>query len=177
MAQRNQQPGILAQEREPHPDEQMHPGEGGESAADERAEGGANGQMQELFALVSSRVTDALAAAAEGLDTAMKADPYQAAVEFGTDAVREVANAAEEAGKQLPFEVLFAAGLQAIKDIAGIAVEKGYLAEDEIEVFLKEVLQQSIQRYTRSDMDDGKLSEDDFARVQQGMAGAAEGAI
>lgn len=128
-------------------------------------------RLLELVQLVVARTREALAGVASELDSSLKADPVQGAVEIGTRALRGVANAAEEAGKPLSFEVVINAGLVVIQDIAAIAVEKGYLDEQGIEVFLKEVFQQSVAAYARMDMDDGKIGEQELAAITGRMEG------
>lgn len=155
----------------------LEAGEPGESAeAPEPGEGGAQAgvdpKLMELSSLVVARVRDALAAAGEDLKTTLKADPVQGAVEIGTRAVREVAMGAEKAGRALPFEAILVAGMQVIKDMAEIAVELGYLPEDQIETFLKEVFQQSVRAYAKLDMDAGLIDQQSLAAVQQKMGGA-----
>lgn len=130
---------------------------------------GLDPRLLELVQLVVARTREALVASAGELDTALKADPVQAGVEFGVRALRAVVGAAEEAGKPLSFEVVINAGIVVIQDIASIAVEKGYLADGEIETFLKEVFQQSIAAYARMDMDEGKLTKEQMAAVTGGM--------
>jgi len=139
-------------------------------------QGKPNPQQVELFQLVTSRVLDALTKVGKDLDAALKADPFTAAVHFGTNALRQVIMAAEQAGKQIPFEVVFAAGLQTIKEIGEIASQKGYLQDEQIPVFLKEVLQQSLQQYTQMDVKDGRISPEQRSQLdakmgsQQGQA-------
>ena len=154
------EPGF--EEQDPR-DTDEQPGDDGAAAVDPR--------LLELVQLVVARTRDALAASASELDTALKADPVQAAIEFGVRALRGVASAAEEAGKPLSFEVVINAGVVVIQDIASIAVEKGYLQEAGIETFLKEVFQQSVAAYARLDMDDGKIGQEDMAAITGGMGG------
>lgn len=165
--------GALAAQDDNDADEMGAAPEGADDGGTE--EGAAPGQARldprllELVQLVVARTRDALAASPSELDTALKADPVQAAVQFGTRALRGVATAAEQAGKPLSFEVLVNAGLVVIQDIASIAVEKGYMAEGEIETFLKEVFQQSIAAYARMDLDDGKIDQKDVAALTGSM--------
>lgn len=140
-------------------------GQGEEGGSESRV----NPQMVEAVQLVAARAQDALASMARDLDAALKADPVRAAVEFGVRALRGVVGAAEQAGKQLPFEVVLNAGIVVIQVIADIANQKGYLADDDIEPFLKEVFQQSVAAYAKLDARDGKLGQKDMQAVQAAM--------
>lgn len=155
--------GVLSQ--------QAQAGGGSDVAADPK--------MQELFKLITARTLEALAHVGKDFDAALRADPVQAAVQFGTSALRSVVGGATKAGVKAPFEVIFAAGLQTIKEIGAIAAEKGYLPDDQIEVFLKEALQQSLQRYTQLDMKDGLISPEQRdmlgQKLQQGAQQAQPG--
>lgn len=132
-------------------------------------------RMMELFALVVSRVRQALTKVAKDLDVALKADPVHGAVQFGTTALREVVMAAEKAGKKLPFDVIAASGMQIIKDIATIANEKGYLQDEGIEVFLKEAWQQSLSQYAKMDAKDGLLTTEQMQAVKEKVGGGMPG--
>jgi hypothetical protein len=144
--------------------------EGGEDA--EGGEGGGEGEKtyskedRELFDLVVGRTMKALSQNADDLDTALKADPIRATVEFGTSALRTVAMGAGDAGSPISFDILAQAGMQVIKELAGIANEKGYLADEEIETFLKECFQQSLSKYTKMDAADGTLKQEDLDKVK-----------
>jgi hypothetical protein len=180
--------GVLAQAQEEPvlpgdpstPDDSMEH-EGAEPAEMEAQEGAAEGgeektytkEDRELFDLVVGRTMKALSTNAQDLDTALKADPIQAAVEFGTSALRTVAQGAGDAGKPISFDILAQAGMQVIKELAGIANDKGYLPDEEIETFLKEAFQQSLSKYTKMDADDGTLKKEDLAKVK-GLAGPRE---
>ncbi len=182
-------PGALAQAAE-EPPEPVLPGdpatpddstehEGAESAELEAQEGAAEGgedaeepeanspQDKELFDLVVARTLEALTSNAQDLDTALKADPIQATVMMGTSALRTVAKAADDAGKPIKFEVLIQAGMQVIKELGGIANEKGYLPDDQIDVFLKESFQQSLSQYAKMDIEDGDLAPEDLKKLSQ----------
>lgn len=179
-------PGALAQAAE-EPPEPVLPGdpatpddstehEGAESAELEAKEGAAEGgedpeanspQDKELFDLVVARTLDALTSNAQDLDTALKADPIQATVTMGTSALRTVAKAADDAGKPIKFEVLIQAGMQVIKELGGIANEKGYLPDDQIDVFLKESFQQSLSQYAKMDIEDGDMAPEDLKKLGQ----------
>lgn len=161
-----QQKGALAaamagDEQGGQPAEQQPGQQGGEM--DQR--------MVEAVQLVTGRATQALEASASELDTALKADPVQAAVQFGTRALRSVVMAAAEAGKELPFQVILNAGVALIQVIGTIANDKGYLPDEQIEVFLKEAFQQSVQAYARMDMDDGLIDDKQMQAVGGAMAG------
>lgn len=132
--------------------------------------------LSEGFQLVVARVRQALAKVGESLDSALKADPYHGAIEFGVRALRSVVGAAEKAGKPIPFEVMLAAGVQVVKDLASIANEKGYLDDSEIETFLKEVLQQAMQQFIQLDADEGKMSPEQANAVGSKIA-EAQGAM
>jgi hypothetical protein len=121
---------------------------------------------RELFDLVVGRTMKALSTNAQDLDTALKADPIKATVEFGTSALRTVAMGAGDAGQEISFDILAQAGMQVIKELAGIANDKGYLADEEIETFLKECFQQSLSKYTKMDADDGTLKKEDLDKVK-----------
>lgn len=160
-------PGL--EEREPgeqqEPSEPQGPADSGAKPVDPK--------MLELVQLVAARAQQALAKSASELDSALKADPVQAAVEFGANALRGVVQAAEQAGKTLPFEVVINAGVALIQVIATIASEKGYLPDDQIETFLKEVFQQSVSAYAKMDVDDGLIGEQDQQAVQSAMSKGA----
>lgn len=173
--------GALAAEAEPDDndlDEAMGV-EAEDSGADEMAgEGGGgagetesrvNPQMVEAVQLVAARAQEVLAKSAQDLDAALKADPIRGAVEFGVRALRGVVGAAEQAGKQLPFEVVLNAGIVVIQVIADIANQKGYLADEDIEPFLKEAFQQSVGAYAKLDAREGKLKPQDMKAVQAAM--------
>lgn len=147
--------------------------EGGEDAEGKGEEKTYSKEDRELFDLVVGRTMKALSQNAQDLDAAMKADPIQATVEFGTSALRTVAMGAGDAGQQISFDILAQAGMQVIKELAGIANDKGYLADEEIETFLKECFQQSLSKYTKMDAADGTLKQEDLAKVK-GFAGPAE---
>ena len=165
------------------PDDSMEH-EGAEPAEFEAKEGVAEGgeektytaEDRELFDLVVGRTMKALSESAQDLDVALKADPVQAAVEFGTSALRTVAMGAGDAGKPISFDILAQAGMQVIKELAGIANDKGYLPDEEIETFLKEAFQQSLSKYTKMDAADGTLKQEDLAKVK-GLAGPREEAV
>jgi hypothetical protein len=147
-----------------------NPKSGALQAAAQAPQGGSRkptSQEKELFDLLVGRSLGALAQDAQGLDAALKSDPITGAVEYGTRALREVAGAAEDAGKPVPFEVLLGAGQQVIKEIAAIANEKGYVADEELETFLKEVFQQSIAKYAQLDVKEGKMRKQDLGALQQ----------
>jgi hypothetical protein len=122
-----------------------------------------------LVELVASRTMQALAQVGPDLDAALKADPVDAAVKFGTQALRQVVMAAMQAGKELPFDAIVNAGMVVIKELAAIANDKGYLPDEQIETFLKEVFQQSLAEYTRLDMKDGMLTQGDMQAMQEKM--------
>lgn len=132
-------------------------------------DGGVDQQMVEAVQLVAARAQEVLAQSAQDLDAALSANPVKAAVEFGVRALRGVAGAAEQAGRQLPFAVLLNAGLVIIQVIADIANQKGYLGDEDIEPFLKEVFQQSVTAYAKLDARDGKLQPKDMQAVQAAM--------
>jgi hypothetical protein len=178
--------GVLAQqandEADEDPNEEATETPDQESAEDQQEgdddsappDAGAQGgqldpKVVELFNLVVARTMQALTKVAPGLDAALKADPVQGAVKFGVQALRTVVMAAQKAGKSIPFEVVLNAGMQVIKEIAGIANDKGYLPDNQIETFLKEVLQQSIAQYAQLDAKDGVLSQGQLAQLQQRM--------
>lgn len=144
--------------------------EGGEGKSGEKTY---TKEDRELFDLVVGRTMKALAQSADDLDRAMKADPIEAAVQFGTSALRTVAQGAGDAGQEISFDILAQAGMQVIKELAGIANEKGYLPDEEIETFLKEAFQQSLSQYTKMDAADGTLKKEDLAKVK-GFAGPRE---
>lgn len=133
---------------------------------------GIDPQMLEAAQLMVARCRTALANDAEGVDAAMQADPIQAAVVNGVRVVRGMAKAADKAGRSMPFDVLMATGMQIIKDLAGIALEKGYLAEEDLPTFLKEVTQQSLRQYIAADLEDGTMTDDEFESVQAKLGGA-----
>jgi len=122
---------------------------------------------KEVFDLVVARTLDAVSKQSQDLDTALKADPLKATVGFGTAALHAVAQAADDAGKPIPFEILIQAGMQVIKVLGSVALEKGYLPEDQIEVFLKEALQQSLAKYTQLDQQAGKIKPEEMQQMQQ----------
>lgn len=176
----DEEPGEAAERETPamEADEEANPEmEAGEPG--EAMEGGAqqdiDPRLVELSQLVVARVRQALEKTAPELQTALKADPVQAAVEFGTRSLRAVAMAAEQAGKALPFEAILVAGMQTIKDIGEIANELGYLPDEQIETFLKESFQQSIAAYARMDMDEGLIDDQSLQAIQQKLGGAAGG--
>lgn len=173
-AAENESPGYEAREQDDPAFEAQDPRDTDELPGDDDM-GGEQSQLDprllELVQLVVSRTREALTASASELDTALKADPVQAAVEFGVRALRGVVGAAEKAGKPLSFEVVINAGIVVIQDIASIAVEKGYLQEQEIETFLKEAFQQSVSAYARMDMDDGKIGEQELSAIKGSMGG------
>lgn len=160
--------------------------EGAESQDLEASEGKAEGgedpeaaeapdpKAKELFDLVVARTMDALARAADDLDKALKADPVRATVEMGTAALRAIAQSADDAGKPIPFEVLVQAGMQTIKELGAIANEKGYLPDEQIESFLKEAFQQSLVKYARMDMSDGKIDQETMEKIRAGRPAAPE---
>ncbi|MBI5270698.1 MAG: hypothetical protein HY856_13585 [Burkholderiales bacterium] len=121
----------------------------------------------ELTQLVVARTLDALSKVGKELDTAMRADPIAAAVQFGTTSLRTVVMAAMRARRNIPFEVVMAAGMEVIKHLASIANEKGYLPDEQIETFLKEVLQQSMAQYAKLDMQDGMLKPGEVDAMSQ----------
>lgn len=124
-----------------------------------------------MFGLVVGRATELLSKDPEGLDAALKADPVRATVSYGTKALYAVAGAAEESGRPVSFEVLIQAGMQVIKVLGAIANEKGYLADEEIEVFLKEAFQQSISKYTQMDMEAGRIDQKTMDQVGSMLQG------
>lgn len=142
-----------------------------ESAPEDQAEGGKEEaytpQEKELFDLVVARTLSALSANAKDLDTALKADPIRAAVMLGTSALRTVAKGAEDAGKPVPFEILVQAGMQVIKHLGDIANQKGYLPDDQIDVFLKEAFQQSLSQYAKMDIKDGEMKPEDLQKLSK----------
>lgn len=135
----------------------------------EGAEGQPTEQHTELFDLVVGRTLEALSQDGEGLDSALKANPIRGAVEYGVAALHTVTGAAEKAGSPIPFEVLIGAGMQTIKVLAGIANDKGYLADEDIEGFLKEAFQQSLGKYAQMDMQAGKLDQKALEQMKQIM--------
>jgi len=126
-------------------------------------------RVKDLFNLLVARTMDALTKVAPQLDSSLKADPVQAAVQFGTRALRSVVMAAMRAGKNIPFEIVVNAGMQVIKELAGIANDKGYLPDEQIATFLKEVFQQSLAQYTKLDMADGMLNQSEVQAITQQM--------
>jgi hypothetical protein len=132
-------------------------------------------QAQQLFQLAVSRVLEALGKDGRGLDAAMKADPIRASVQYGTAAVRTVAQSAQDAGKPIPFDILIQVGMQTVKELAAVALQKSYIQESQVEVFLKEVFQQSLAKYAQSDIQDGSITPQMAQQVSQklGTAGAA----
>lgn len=128
-------------------------------------------EMQELFDLAVGRVLETLAKGGEDLDRALKADPISATVEFGTDAVHMIAMSAEAAGSPIPFEILIQVGIQTIKELGSIANDKGYLPDEEIEVFLKEAFQQSLAKYTKLDLQAGKITPEELQTDQAKLGG------
>lgn len=174
--------GALAEAQEAEP---MLPGdpatpddsaehEGAEPAELEGQESAAEGgegktyskEERELFDLVVGRTLDALSKVGQDLDTAMKADPIRATVEFGTSALRTVAMGADDAGKPISFDIMIQAGMQVIKELGGIANDKGYLPDEGIETFLKEAFQQSLSKYTKMDADDGMIDPKDLEKAK-----------
>jgi hypothetical protein len=130
-------------------------------------------EAREAFDVVVGRTLEALAQDPEGLDAALKADPVAGAVAYGTKALHGIAAAADEAGSPIPFEILSGAGMQVIKVMGGIANDKGYLPDEQIEVFLKEAFQQSLAKYTAMDMQAGKIDQRTVEQVRQVMGGQA----
>lgn len=183
-ASENESPAYEKREEADPSMEVNEPGEGSESEPGEPGEGGQGAatmgqpeidpRMLDLAQLVASRALDALAKVGGEFRSALKADPVQASVEFGTHALRQVAQAATEAGKPLPFEVVMAAGMMVIKEMAAIAVEAGLLPEEQIETFLKEVLQQSIATYARLDRQDGLINDEHASALTQAVDGAGQ---
>ena len=174
-------PGALASAQpmdEQYPERSSHNnsdgvGEGPNNETDVAGPDQPTAQHTELFDLVVGRTLEALSQDGEGLDSALKASPIKGAVEYGVAALHTVAGAADKAGKPIPFEVLIGAGMQTIKVLAGIANDKGYLADEDIEGFLKEAFQQSLGNYAQMDMQTGKLDQKTLAQVQQAMGGQA----
>lgn len=124
-------------------------------------------RAKEVFDLVVARTLEAISKQSKDLDTALRSDPLKATVGFGTSALHAVAQAADDAGKPIPFEILIQAGMQVIKVLGSVALEKGYLPEDQIEVFLKEALQQSLAKYTQLDQQAGKIKPEEMQQMQQ----------
>lgn len=146
-----------------------------EGADEERTEAAEpTAEQKELFDLVVGRTLDALSQDADGLDSALKADPVQGTVGYGTKALRAIAQSAKDAGKPIPFDVLIGAGMQVIKEIGAIAQEKGYLPDEAVAPFLKESFQQSLVAYAKMDMADGSITPDMLKQVQGAVGGAAE---
>lgn len=129
---------------------------------------------REAFDVVVGRTLEALAQDPEGLDAALKADPVAGAVAYGTKALHGIAASADEAGQPIPFEILSGAGMQVIKVMAGIANDKGYLPDEQIDVFLKEAFQQSLAKYSAMDMQAGKIDKKTLEQVRQTMEGGAQ---
>lgn len=135
----------------------------------QQAGDGVDPKLLEAFGVIVARVRQALAKVAPDLDSALKAQPVTAAVNFGVAALRQVVAAAEQAGVQLPPEAVLAAGMQMLKDLAEIALQKGYIREAELQPFLKEGFQQAIARYTQLDAKEGRISQQDMGAIQQSM--------
>lgn len=164
-AAEQESPGYEAKEEASPGMEAGEPGEAAEGQGGQQVDP----RMMELFQLTVGRVREGLAAVAQNLDAALKADPLEATIKFGTEVLRKVVMAASKAGKQIPFEVIMATGMQTIKDLAGIAVEKGYMDEGQLESFMKEAFQRSLTRYTQLDMADGLIDQSQVSQLQQKM--------
>lgn len=157
----------------------QEPDEGGDAAAppgpgampQDATQGGAGSpddpKAKELFDLAVARALDVLSKQGDALDAALRADPVKATVGFGTAAVHTISMAADDAGKPIPFQILVQVGMQVIKVLGSIANEKGYLPEDQVEVFLKEAFQQSLAKYAQLDVQAGKMTQQQVQQVQQ----------
>lgn len=118
----------------------------------------ASSGQQEQFDLLLGRVRQLMAQAGEEWLSTLKAAPVQAAVTLGTSTLRKVAMMSQQAGQPVDPAVLLNVGVQLVKDTAAIANAAGFVSDEQLPVFLKDVLSQSIMEYMRADAKDGLMS-------------------
>jgi hypothetical protein len=139
--------------------------------------------QQEQFDLLLGRSRQLMAKAGEEWLSALKAAPVQAAVTLGTTTLRSVAMMSQQAGQPVDPSVLLNVGVQLVKDTAAIANTAGFVSDEQLPAFLKDVLSQSIMEYMQADAKDGLMSPEAkqqaqgmLAKMQRGDGADAEGA-
>ena len=110
-----------------------------------------------------------MGSAAEEWLATLRADPVKGAVTLGTTTLRNLAMMSQKAGQPVAPAVLMHVGLTLCKDIAGVANAAGLVPDDQLEGYLRSVMQQSIAEYLHMDAQDGLLSPQDKQRAQQMM--------
>lgn len=123
-------------------------------------------EQQAQFDMLLGRARQILGETANEWKSAMDIDPAGTAVRFGTQTLRMLAMDSEKAGQPVDPGVLLHVGIQLVKDIAGVANDTGMVPDDQIEGFLRQVMQESIAEYMRMDAEEGLLPSPEQA--QQG---------
>lgn len=135
----------------------------------------ASGAQQQQFDLILGRARQMMGSTGEEWLSALKVDPTQAAVAMGTQTVRELVNMSEKAGQKVDPAVLFHVGVQFVKDIAGVANAAGYVSDEELPQFLKDVMSQSMMEYMKADAEAGLLKPADKKKADGLLAQMQEG--
>ena len=119
----------------------------------------ASPEQQNQFDMLVGRPRQIMGRDAEVWLKALEQSPTKAAVKMGTNVLRQLAMESEKSGYPVDPAVLLHAGVTLVKDIAGIANEAGIVADDQLESFLQQVMQESIAEYMRLDADEGLMPE------------------
>ena len=131
--------------------------------------------QQEQFDLLLGRSRQLMAKAGEEWLSALKASPVQAAVTLGTTTLRNVAMMSQQASQPVDPSVLLNVGVQLVKDTAAIANAAGFVSDEQLPAFLKDVLSQSIMEYMRADAKDGLMSPEAKQQAQGMLAQMQQG--
>jgi hypothetical protein len=133
--------------------------------------------QQQQFDLLLGRVRQLMGQAGEEWLATLNASPVQGAVTLGTTTLRQVATMSQQAGQPVDPAVLLNVGVQLVKDTAAIANAAGFVTDEQLPAFLKDVLSQSIMEYMKADAKDGLLSpqakqqaQGMLSKMQQGAA-------
>lgn len=132
--------------------------------------------QQQQFDLLLGRAREMMEASSDEWIAALKADPIQGAVTLGTQTIRSLVKMSEKAGQKVDPAVLFHVGLQFVKDIAGLVNTAGLVPDDQLEVFIKEVTQQSLASYLEDDEAEGLIKPAQAQQAQGLLAQMQEGA-
>lgn len=117
----------------------------------------ASGFQQKQFDLLLGRARQMMEHSSDEWMSALKSDPVQGAVTLGTQTVRSLVKMSEQSGQKVDPAVLFHVGVQFVKDIAGLVNAAGLVTDNQLEGFLKEVMQQSLASYLEDDAADGLI--------------------
>ena len=134
----------------------------------------ASGFQQKQFDLLLGRARQMMEASSDEWISALKADPVQGAVTLGTQTIRSLVKMSEQAGQKVDPAVLLHVGIQFVKDIAALANAGGMVPDEQLEGFLKEVLQQSLSSYLEDDAADGLIKPQD-KQAAQGLLAKMQG--